>query len=340
MLNEFSLPWHDPAWMKQAHEWIHAEMSRRSIQVTGDIEQPHLYPWSTVLHVPTNEGKLFFKATAPETMFEVPLTYRLAEWFPDRMPELVGVDLERGWMLMRDGGVQLRQSIRPTQDIHPWKPVIRLFSELQAGAAEHVEELLAIGVPDYRLPILPDLYRQLLTDEKSLMISQEKGLTTTDWQILKGMATRFEQICGNLAAYGIPESINHGDFHDGNILVRDGRIAIIDWADACLSHPFMSLRTFFVSIEIALKLDDYVFTPEMAALLDYYLEAWQDYGSIEHLRSAYQVSRPVASIVKAVNWHLTISNIRDETLRAEYAWIVPELFREFLYHESRLEERY
>jgi hypothetical protein len=37
---------------------------------------------------PTNEGKLFFKATAPETMFEVPLTRRLANWFPDRMPEL------------------------------------------------------------------------------------------------------------------------------------------------------------------------------------------------------------------------------------------------------------
>ena len=338
MSSTFPLPWHDPAWMKQAHEWILAETRRQSIQVTGDIEQPHLYPWSTVLHVPTNEGKLFFKATAPETMFEVPLTHRLAEWFPDRMPELAAVDLDRGWMLMRDGDGQLRQSIRPAQDIAPWRPVIHLFSELQAGAAKHLDELLAIGVPDYRLPILPDLYRQLLADEKSLLIDQEKGLTTRDLQTLRGMAARFEQICAELAAYGIPESINHGDFHDGNVLVRERRIAIIDWADACLSHPFMSLRTLFVSIEIALKLDEYVFTPEMAALLDHYLEAWHDYGSIEHLRSAYQVSKPVASIVKAANWHLTISNIQDEALRAEYAWIVPELFREFLYHESRLAE--
>lgn len=338
MSNEFSLPWHDPAWMKQAHEWILAETRRQSIHVTGDIEQPHLYPWSTVLHVPTNEGKLFFKATAPETMFEVPLTLKLAEWFPNGMPELVTADLDRGWMLMRDGGVQLRQSIRPAQDINPWRAVIRLFADIQAGASGHVEELLAAGVPDYRLSVLPDLYRQLVADEKSLLIDKEKGLTSAEQQTLKDMATRFEQICADLAAYGIPESVNHGDFHDGNVLVRDGRIAIIDWADACLSHPFMSLRTLFVSIEIALKLDDYVFTPEMAALLDHYLEAWRDYGSIEHLRSAYQLSKPVASIVKAVNWHLTISNIRDQALRAEYAWIVPELFREFLYHESRLAE--
>jgi hypothetical protein len=239
-------------------------------------------------------------------------------------------------MLMRDGGVQLRQSIRPAQDIHPWRPVIRLFGELQAGAARHMDVLLAAGVPDYRLAVLPDLYRRLLANEESLMIGQEKGLTNEDLQTLRGMATRFEQICAGLAAYGIPESVNHSDFHDGNVLVRDGRFAIIDWADACISHPFLSLRTFFVSIEISLKLEDYTFTPGMAALLDHYLESWQAYGSLDHLQSAYRASKPVASIMKAANWHLTISNIQDEALRAEYAWIVPELFREFLYHESRL----
>jgi aminoglycoside/choline kinase family phosphotransferase len=334
--NSYPLPWHDPEWMKQAHQWIHAETSRRSIEVTGDIEQPHLYPWSTVLHVPTDQGKLYFKATAPETLFEVPLTCKLAEWFPQGMPELVTADDERGWMLMRDGGEQLRQSIRPTQDIHPWRPVIRLFAEIQAAVSSHVDELLAAGVPDYRLSVLPGLYRQLVADEKSLLIGQEKGLASDEWQTLKDLATRFEQLCLDLASYGIPESVNHGDFHDGNVLVREGHTAIIDWADACISHPFMSLRTFFVSIEIALKLDDYAFTPEMAALLDHYLEAWQAYASLDHLRSAFRVSKPVASIVKAVNWHLTISNIKDEAVRGEYAWIVPELFREFLYHESKL----
>jgi hypothetical protein len=75
-----------------------------------------------VLHVPTNQGKLFFKATAQETIYEAALTQSLSRWFPDCMPEFVSVDTGRGWMLMRDGGQQLRASIRPTQDITPWKP--------------------------------------------------------------------------------------------------------------------------------------------------------------------------------------------------------------------------
>jgi hypothetical protein len=102
-----------------------------------------------------------------------------------------------------------------------------------------------------------------------------------------------------------------------------------------VTHPFVSLRTFFVSIEIALHLDDYSFTPEMAELLDLYLEPFQRFASKEALLKAYQLSKPVASIVKALAWHSTISRLGGD-LRSEYAWIVPELLREFLYHGRML----
>ena len=278
MPNQHQVPWHDPGWMKQAQAWIRSETARQEIEITGGIEQPHLYPWSTVLHVPTRQGKLFFKATAPETIYETPLTKMLADWYPDCMPELVAVDPGRGWMLMRDGGEQLRHSIRPTGNISAWDPVISLYGQVQAGAASRVDEMLAARVPDYRLARVPSLYRELLADEESLLIGQEKGLTPGERQQLQEMAPRLDQLCRQLAGFGIPESINHGDFHDGNVLVREGRVTFLDWADACISHPFMSLRTFFVSIEIALKLDDYAPpTPEMSALLDRYLEQWRSF---------------------------------------------------------------
>jgi hypothetical protein len=255
--------------------------------------------------------------------------------YPDCMPKLIAVEPLRGWMLMRDGGEQLRVSIRPTQDIKPWEPVITKYAELQIGLAEHVSEILALGIPDHRLAALPALYSKLLTDEASLMIDQEKGLTSSEFQQLQNPASRFGQICTDLAAYGIPESVNHGDFHDGNVLLKNGRITFFDWGDASVTHPFVSLRTFFVSIEIALKLDDYSFTPEMAPLLDRYLEAWQKFASKEELLKAYRLSKPVASIVKALAWHQTISRL-DGSLREEYAWIVPEVLKEYLVYEKML----
>jgi hypothetical protein len=321
------LRWHDPDWQRQAHQWIHAEAERNSIQLTGEIEQPHAYAWSTVMHVPSNEGTLFFKATAGETLHEIALTQKMAGWFPDCMPELVSVDTVRGWMLMRDGGEQLRTFIRPAKNIRPWEPIITRYAELQIGLAEYVDEILALGIPDHRLAALPSLYKQLLADEESLMIDQEKGLTSNDSHQLQNLTSRFEQTCADLAAYGIPDSVNHGDFHHGNILIKNGRITFFDWGDASVTQPFVSLRTFFVSIEIALNLDDYSFTPEMASLLERYLEPWQRFSSKEALADAYRLSKPVASIVKALSWHTTISRL-EGSLRDEYAWIVPEVLRE------------
>lgn len=330
------LRWQNPVWQEQASAWIRGEAERNSIQLTGEIEQPHIYHWSTVMRVPSSEGMLFFKATAGETIHEIALTEKLAKWFPESVPELIAVDRARGWMLMRDGGEQLRASIRPAKDIKAWEPVIQSYAELQIGLAEHTNEILALGIPNHRLAVLPALYSQLLTDAEILRVDQEKGLTSDEFQRLQNLKSRFEQICDRLAAYGIPESLNHGDFHDGNVLVKDGRITFFDWGDADVTHPFISLRTFWVSIEIALDLDDYAFTPEMAVLLERYLKPFEKFGSRDNLHKAYALSKPVASVVKALAWHHSITQM-DASVREEYIHIVPAVLQEFLYHEKTLD---
>ncbi len=332
-----TLIWHDLEWQKQAHAWIRSEAARNQLQLVGEIEQPHAMHWSTVMRVTTNEGPIYFKATAGETIYEIALTQLLANFQPNVVPELIAVDTARGWMLMRDGGEQLRASIRPTQDVKQWEPVIIEYAKLQIGLAEHVDAILALGVPDHRLAALPTLYSQLLADTPSLMIGQEKGLTSSEYQQLQNLTSRFKQLCADLAAFKIPESVNHGDFHDGNVLIKNGRITFFDWGDADVTHPFVSLRTWFVSMEIALNLDDWAPpTAEMSGLLEKYLEAWQAYGEKEALMSAYRLSRPVASIVKTLAWHQAISNM-DNSLRGEYAWIVPNLLQEFMVYEKMLE---
>ena len=90
-------------------------------------------------------------------------------------------------------------------------------------------------------------------------------------------------------------------------------------------------------MEIALNLDDYAPpAPEMTVLRNRYLETFERFIHKERLLDAYNLSRPVASIVKALAWHNTISRL-DGSLRAEYAWIVPEVLREFMVYEKMLE---
>ena len=135
MERQTKLIWEQPDWLEQANDWILTETARQAIEITGAIKQSHIYPWSTVMSVPTNEGTLFFKASTQDVAPEAALTQALAGWYPNCMPELVAVDAGRGWILMRDGGEPLRASIRPAQDLAPWTPVISLYAEVQIGLA-------------------------------------------------------------------------------------------------------------------------------------------------------------------------------------------------------------
>jgi hypothetical protein len=78
MSSQMELIWHNKDWLEEAAAWIRAETAHLDIEIIGEFEQPHVYPWSTVLRIPTSEGILFFKATAPETEYEASLTQALS----------------------------------------------------------------------------------------------------------------------------------------------------------------------------------------------------------------------------------------------------------------------
>src|SRR5829696_5938540 len=162
--------WLDPSWRAEAEEWI-----RERVDVTGSIEQPHVYPWSTVLRVSTAEGPLWFKATTPEVHgFEPRLTEILAETCPDRVTELVEIDDDRAWMLMRDGGNRLRELEPP--DLSLWEGILPRYAELQIAVTPRADELLTLGVPDMRPAGIPDAVEGLLEDDHALMVGESEEL--------------------------------------------------------------------------------------------------------------------------------------------------------------------
>lgn len=77
------IPWTRPGWFEETSAWVHAQLDRQDIEVSGPIEQPHSYPWSTVLRVPTSEGIIYFKAVSSVDPNEPALLVALARWCPD-----------------------------------------------------------------------------------------------------------------------------------------------------------------------------------------------------------------------------------------------------------------
>jgi hypothetical protein len=288
-------PWTDPSWQAEAHAWIQAELERLGAGVAGPIEQPHIVPWSTVMRVPTGDGAVYFKANAPELSHEAAVTTLLARLRPDCVPRLLAVELERGWMLMADAGTRLREVIEHERDLGPWLEVLPLYAGVQLDLAGHAEELLALGTPDLRLATLAAKYERL--------IDELEGLAPEERRRLQGLVPHVVELCDELAAYGVPETIQHDDFHDGQVYVRDGRYLLLDWGDACVSHPFFTLSVTLEGV-LAWGLDDVEGSVDTTPFLNAYLAAFADYGDRSALEAAARMALRLGWVCRAVNARL------------------------------------
>ena len=64
-----------------------------------------------------------------------------------------------------------------------------------------------------------------------------------------------EDLCDRLAAFGIRETVQHDDLHDGQVFLGTGVHQVLDWGDACVSHPFFTLSVTLEGV-IAWGVDD------------------------------------------------------------------------------------
>ena len=326
-MSNSDLLWQQPDWQAEAKAWIHSALEKNNLQLTGEIEQPHVRPWSTVMTVPTNAGLLYFKASASIFAHETALTDYLARFRPEIFPELLAVDTKRHWMLMREAGMPLRQFIRTENSIARWKDVLPLYVELQKAMAERTIHLLALGVMDRRLSQLPEMFENLIADETGMLLDQEESLTSEEYARLKNYGSEFAGMCEELASFGIPESIHHDDFHDGNIFVKgDGKIILTDWGESAVTHPFFTLVVIMRSVDNSIGTD---FSPESEQVRDMYLQHWTSFAPIAELRSIVKLAQRIGYVNRALTWRMSLQDMPEER-RAEYAIAVPSYLKDFI----------
>jgi len=325
------LPWMQKSWFEQASTWIHDELERQDIYVNGPIDQPYEGLSSTVLRVPSTAGDIYFKACGPGFTHEPALTDSLWRWRPDCMPPVLAVDIQRGWMLTPDLGTSLRSINQPTRVLQHWRRVLPLYAEVQIEFADRINEILELGGLDRRLAKLPDQYEQLLTDTDALRLGHPEGLSIEEYQGLRQFAPEFRAMCEKLARYCIPETLNHEDFHDANIFLRNSHYTFADWGESGVAHPFFTLLVTSRVIAWRLKLTEDA--PELVELRDIYLEPWTRYESRENLIAAFKLAYRVGMVCRAMTWQRILAGV-EEPVKAEDAEAVLGWLLEFLNYET------
>jgi hypothetical protein len=294
-------PWQREGWFEEAATWV-----RSTLPGVTTIEQVSSWSGSALLRIEAGDGRCYLKAAPGYFRNEGPVTAMLADRFPDAVPRPVAVDLDRGWMVLRDFGDELLESAGPDR----WEEALDTMASIQRASVAMIGDLLHGGCRDRRP-------RVLLAQIEALAAGSLGSIPDGYPARMLAAIPRFDTLGAELEASPIPATLVHGDFHRGNVAIHDGRSVIFDWTDASIAHPFVDLLTFFdmsgpPTTDVAVR----------DRLLERYLESWTDVMPRRDAAALFRRTEPFITMHHVISYQEILTHL-DPTERWQWESHVP-----------------
>lgn len=258
-------------WAEEALVWVTQVLKKANLEpLSSKPEVVRDAPLVLIIRIDTASGAYFFKALEASNHFEPGLVDLLAERWSDRIAVPLATRPARGWMLTPDYGLPLRSTGNDVSRAKALQQAAAQLAEIQIASCQQVDVLLAMGVPDRRLHLLPDLFEKLLTDPRATHLDQADGLKQEELGQALALIPTLREVCQQLRHDACSASLDHGDLHLDNLLVKNGMIVLFDWDTAWVTHPFCSLLLAYH----ASGLQNAAALQSMAALNLAYLTPW------------------------------------------------------------------
>jgi hypothetical protein len=198
------------------------------MRLSGPAVQIRTWNLSSLWRMATLAGTVWLKVTPPFFAHEGALLDALAG---GPVPALLGRD--GGRILMREIAGDDRYAA-PTPEL---LRMIDLLVELQRRWGVRTDELLGLGLPDWRGTLLADAIAATIERNAHQLPSEDRAS-------LDELAESLGERLARIVECGLPDTLVHGDFHPGNFR-GDGRtLTLIDWGDSGVGHPLLDQPAF------------------------------------------------------------------------------------------------
>ena len=294
---ELAVTWRSRGWRDEATTWLDECLAEVGLERSGEVSQPHLEPWSTVLSANTNGGRVWLKAMVPGTSFEIGLYTLLVAIVPEHVLHPIASDPVRGWLLLPDGGPSFGDRLDGEDLVDAMTLALPQYAEIQRAMTGHTGDLIDLGLFDLRPEGLSDRYRKaLLGFAPYLDALVDVGADIRAWS-------------QRLSGSPVQASIDHNDLHPWNILGVEAprrrsdaapTVMIYDWGDSVVAHPFggAQLPIFRVRGMVGLGPEH----PDSRRMRDAYLEVFDDLGSHASLVEVFDAACRLAKASRAIIW--------------------------------------
>lgn len=259
--------------------------------VVGQWQPVRSTPWSSVSSIATSKGLVFLKSMAKPFCKEPAILALIEKHAPGYATRIIVANNDLQCFLMHDAGHPLRETLLSNFRTDYPERALTMCADIQIAMIQHVDNFIKAGVNDWRLVNIPSLYQKFIHDRIDIL--KEYGMSPSEITDYEDLGDPISDTCNVLADYDIPQTLEHSDFHDNNILIRDNRLVIGDWGDASIGHPFFSCVSFFDSAQ-----RHHLITDQMKEhLIQIYLKKWTKYGNTHALRRAYQVASKLYYVI-------------------------------------------
>jgi Phosphotransferase enzyme family len=221
-----------PGGPQAALAWAVDALAGIGRRAAGPPEQMRTWNLSSIWRIPTETGRPAWLKLAPRFYdHEGPLLELLSRAVPERDAAIpVVLASAQGRLLLDD----IAGTDQYGADAAVMADPIRQLVRLQAALAARLVDLEALGLPDRRLntitagvPALLDRWRGTLTSPETAVLED----------LVRALPERFAEA----AAAGLPDTLLHGDFYQGNVRGEPGSWRILDWGDAGIGHPVIDI---------------------------------------------------------------------------------------------------
>ncbi|MGH9697835.1 MAG: phosphotransferase [Candidatus Acidiferrales bacterium] len=324
-------PFGKPGWLRELFAWTQEQLNPLGLHVSGSFRQLNASPTFSLIRLETNGPAVWFKATGAPNLHEFPITLALSRLFPASLPTILGVrQAWNAWLSEEFSNTTLEQC----EAVSIWEIVAKDLAELQIASIGKSRALLDAPCRDLRLPGLIGLISPFLARMAEFMETQRKQspppLTVRELDYLE---ERLEEAFSALRDLCIPDTLGHLDLNPGNILVSPVRSVFLDWAEACITNPFI---TFEYLAEHTRQRNTFG-AKECERVAASYRRPWQSFLSPEDLTRAMEVSPLIAvfTYASAVTAWRSDDTLHNDTDAGFLRGLTRRMYREAI----RLPER-
>jgi hypothetical protein len=132
-------------------QWAEDYLNANGYKILFEPQIIRDMPWSCVIKCDTSKGRIFLKLMTKYFSVEPKILSFLSAQITQKVPNIIAFNEDLSCFLMEDAGIPLRPILKESFNDRLYCKILEIYADIQMKTIPYVDELLLIGVNDWRL---------------------------------------------------------------------------------------------------------------------------------------------------------------------------------------------